>query len=340
MLRPLAHEAPPWAAYGPVEAAPAPPIADPALPLVSVATPSFNQGRFIGETIASVLGQDYPNIELWVVDGGSSDGTLDVLRSFAHDPRLRWLSAPDRGQSDGINKGWARCRGQVLAWLNADDTYLPGAIRTQVAALLADPGAGAVYGDARYTDAAGRPLGLIAGRPYHPLAVLRLEIPVQPTVFLRRELVARLGPLSLGRRYSMDSDYWARAIRLAPMRQSMAEVATYRLHGESKTVSQQTGFYREWLAIAEDFFADPATDAGLRAARPAVLADIYAAMANMEARAGSLADAARYLGYALTLAGSRPRSLKLPLALLDRLAPFDLAPRASALWGRLRRGRG
>ncbi len=337
-LPPLAHEALPWAAYRPVENAPEPIIADPALPLVSVVTPSFNQGRFIGETIASVLGQDYPNIELWVIDGGSRDETLAALSSFAHDPRLRWLSEPDRGQSDGINKGWARCRGQVLAWLNADDTYLPGAIRTQVAALLADPGAGAVYGDARYTDAAGRPLGLIAGRPYDPLAVLRLEIPVQPTVFLRREIAARLGPLSLERRYSMDSDYWARAIRLAPMRQSRAEVATYRLHGESKTVSQQAGFYQEWLAIAADFFADRATPEQLRAARPAVLADIYAAMANLEARAGSLADAARYLAYALTLSGPRPRSLKLPLALLDRLVPFGLAPRATALWGRLRRG--
>jgi hypothetical protein len=338
MLQPLANEAPLWAAYGPIEAAPGPPLDEPALPLVSVVTPSFNQGRFIGETIASVLGQDYPNIELWVVDGGSADETRDVLSGFAHDPRLRWLSEPDRGQSDGINKGWARSRGQILAWLNADDTYLPGAIATQVAALLADPGAGAVYGDARYIDAAGRPLGLIAGRPYSPLAVLRLEIPVQPTVFLRRELVARLGPLSLGRRYSMDSDYWARAIRIAPLRQSMAELATYRLHGESKTVAQQAGFYQEWLAIAEAFFADPATAAELRAARPAVLADIYAAMANMEARAGSLREAGRYLAYALTLAGPRPRSLKLPLALLDRITPLGLAPRATALWGRLRRG--
>lgn len=337
MHPPLGHEAPLWAPYAPASAPPALPLADPALPLVSVVTPSFNQGRFIGETIASVLGQEYPNLELWVIDGGSTDETLDVLRSFAHDPRLRWLSEPDRGQSDAINKGWARCRGHVLAWLNADDTYLPGAVATQVAALLADSDAGAVYGDARYTDAAGRPLGLIAGRPYDPLAVLRLEIPVQPTVFLRRELVARLGPLSLERRYSMDTDYWARAIRHAPLRRSRAEVATYRLHEASKTVSQQAGFYREWLAIAEEFFADPAM-VELRAARPAVLADIYAAMANLEARGGSLAEATRYLAYAFTLAGPRPRSLKLPLALLDRLFPLGLAPRATALWGWLRRG--
>jgi glycosyltransferase involved in cell wall biosynthesis len=339
IAEPLARSAPSWSPYAPAERVAAPRLAEPGLPLVGVAMPSLNQGRYIGEAIASVLTQSYPNIELWVIDGGSGDETLEVVRSFAADQRLRWLSERDRGQSDAINKGWARCHGQILAWLNADDTYLPGAVATQVQALLADQGAAAVYGDARYTAADGRPLGLIAGRPYTPLAVLRLEIPVQPTVFLRREVVASVGPLSLARRYSMDTDYWARVIRRAPLRQSRAEIATYRLHAESKTVSQQQGFYREWLAIAEQFFADPSVAADLRAARPGVLADIYAVMANLEARSGTLGDAARYLAYALTLAGPRPRALKLPLALLDRALPLGLAPRATALWGRLRRGR-
>jgi hypothetical protein len=167
--------------------------------------------------------------------------------------------------------------------------------------------------------------------------VLRLEIPVQPTVFLRRELVAAVGPLDLGRRYSMDTDYWARAIRRAPFRQTRAELATYRLHDASKTVAQPAGFYREWLDIAEGFFRAAGLPAELRAARPAVLADIYAAMANLEARAGDPAAALRYLAYGLTLAGPRPRHLKLPLALLDRALPLGLAARATSLWGRLRR---
>lgn len=337
-MTPLGFEAPAWAAYRPDVPPPPPYVADPGPPLVSIVTPSFNQGGYIGETIASVLGQSYANLELWVIDGGSRDASMDVVRSFAGDPRLRWLSEPDRGQADAINKGWARCSGAILAWLNSDDTYLPGAVAAQVAALEADPGAGAVYGDARYTDAAGRSLGLIAGRPFSPEAVLRLEIPAQPTVFLRRELVARVGPLSVGRRYSMDTDYWARAIRLAPFRQTRAELATYRLHGESKTVAQPTGFYREWLAIAEAFFADPGVEAELLAARPAVLADIYAAMANLEAAGGAPAAALRYLAYAAALAGPRPRMLKLPLALLDRALPLGLAARATSIWGRLRRG--
>jgi hypothetical protein len=136
----------------------------------------------------------------------------------------------------------------------------------------------------------------------------------------------------------MDTDYWARAIRYAPFRQSRAELATYRLHDTSKTVAQQAGFYGEWLAIVEAFFAAPDLSPELRAARPAVLADIYAAMTNLEAAGGELGAAVRYLAYAATLAGPRPRMLKLPLALLDRALPLGLAARASALWGHLRRG--
>lgn len=333
----LAAEAPLWALYAPADVPPPPAVGDPALPLVSVVTPSLSQGSYIGETITSVLGQDYPNLELWVIDGGSRDETLAVLRHYEADPRLRWLSEPDRGQSDAINKGWARCHGQILAWLNADDTYLPGAVRRQVEALLSAPAAGVVYGDALYTDAAGRPGRRVYGRPFSPEAVLSLELPIQPTVFLRRELVARAGPLSLARRYSMDTDYWARLLPLAPWVRTDALVATYRLHAAAKTVAQFDGFYAEWLEIARTYFARPELTIDERAAQPGVLADIYAAMANQELRVGSVAAATRYAGYALALAGPRKRMLKLPLALADRAVPLGLSGLAMELWGRVQR---
>jgi hypothetical protein len=334
---PLAAAAPAWSAYAPSEPLPAPQVTDLRLPLVSVVTPSYQQGAFIAETVASVLGQDYPNLEYWVVDGGSDDTTMAVLTRFQGDPRLHVISARDRGQSDAINKGWARCRGQILAWLNSDDTYLPGAISGQVAALLAAPSAGAVYGDARYIAADGRPLRRISSPSFSPAAVLSLRLPIQPTVFLRRAVVARVGPLDLARRYSMDTDYWARAIMIAPWVQRRALVATYRLHAASKTVAEFRGFYADWLAIAGAYYQRPDQSPAERAERPRVLADLYAAMANLEARDGRLADAARYSAYALSLAGPRPRMLKLPLALLDRIAPLGLAPLATALWGRLSR---
>lgn len=334
---PVPLYSPAWAAYPPPADLPPVLINDQRLPLVSIVTPSYNQGRYIGATIESVLGQDYPNIEHWVIDGGSSDDTIEVIQRYTADPRLHWVSARDQGQSDAINKGWSRCRGAILAWLNSDDTYLPGAISTQVQALAANPACGLVYGDSIYIDAEGRELSRIYSRPYSPLALLRLELPHQPTVFLRRALIEALGPLNLARRYSMDTDYWVRAARITSFQRTAQFIATYRLHGESKSVAQFEGFYRDWLAIANQFFADPALPAALRAERNAVIADLLAAMANLEARQGSLAAALRCMSLALARSGPRPRMLKLPLALLSRLAGRDLGAYATQLWSYLKR---
>ncbi|WP_322513010.1 glycosyltransferase family 2 protein [Chloroflexus sp.] len=331
-MNPLAAEYPAWAAYASLTTnLPPPVIHDPAQPLVSIVVPSLNQGRYIGATLSSILAQTYPNLEVWVIDGGSSDETHDVLRAFAGDERVQVVVGKDAGQADAINRGWARARGAVLAWLNSDDTYLPGAIATQVAALQANPSAVAVYADAVYTDEQGRQLRAIAARPYHPLALLRLLIPMQPTVFARRVAVGLAGPLDLRWRYALDTAYWVRLAQFGSFHPTSAIVATYRLHAASKTVAQFAGFYREWLHIAEEGFAAMPE---LRPARRAVLADIYAAMANLEARNGSLRAALRYAAYALTLAGWRPRLAKTPLVLLDRLLGSDLAERAGSWWGR------
>ncbi|WP_298402457.1 glycosyltransferase family 2 protein [uncultured Chloroflexus sp.] len=331
-MNPLAAEYPTWVAYAHLTAdLPPPPIRDPAQPLVSIVVPSLNQGRYIGETLNSILTQDYPNLEIWVIDGGSSDETPKVLRAFAGDERVQLVVGNDAGQADAINRGWARARGSVLAWLNSDDTYLPGAIATQVAALQAHPAAVAVYADARYTDAQGQPLYTIAARPYHPLALLRLLIPMQPTVFLRRTAVGLTGPLDVRMRYALDTAYWVRLAQLGPFQPTSTVVATYRLHAASKTVTQFAGFYREWLQIAEQSFT---VMPELSPARREVLADIYAAMTNLEARNGSLRTALRYAAYTLTLAGWRPRLAKTPLVLLDRWLGSDLAERAGSWWGR------
>ena len=123
------------------------------LPLVTIVTPSYNQGRFIADTIESVLGQDYPNIEYIVMDGASTDETAEVVRRYAD--RLEFISEKDRGQSHAINKGFGRARGEIVAWLNSDDTLLPGAVRRAVGALEAHPEAAASYGEGYLTDEAG-----------------------------------------------------------------------------------------------------------------------------------------------------------------------------------------
>src|SRR5262249_45140624 len=127
-------------------------------PLVSIVTPSFNQGRFIRETIESVLLQDYPNLEYMVIDGGSTDETVSILERYRD--RFFWVSEPDRGQAHAINKGWKRAKGDILAWLNSDDMYLPGAISNAARYLVDHPEIGLVYGDGYHVAEDGRMLSL------------------------------------------------------------------------------------------------------------------------------------------------------------------------------------
>src|SRR5207253_836839 len=122
-------------------------------PLVSIITPSYNQGRFIRATIESVLGQDYPNIEYIIMDGGSKDETASIAREYSR--RLTFISERDRGQSDAINKGFRMARGEIVSWLNSDDIILPGAVRSAVEAFERVPSAGAVYGDGYLIDLVG-----------------------------------------------------------------------------------------------------------------------------------------------------------------------------------------
>ena len=127
-------------------------------PTISIITPSFNQARFLPRTIESVLTQDYPNMEYILMDGGSTDGSLEIIRNYA-DRLSYWESKPDRGQTDAINKGFARATGKYLAWLNSDDVYKPGAISEAVDFLENHPEAAMVYGDCTFIDAQDRKSG-------------------------------------------------------------------------------------------------------------------------------------------------------------------------------------
>ncbi|MBI4927898.1 MAG: glycosyltransferase [Anaerolineae bacterium] len=172
--------------------------------LVSIITPSFNQARYIEATLDSVLSQDYPEIEYIVMDGGSTDGTVDILKRYEH--RLAgWVSEKDRGQTDAINKGFARARGEVLAWLNSDDTYQPGAVREAVEALRAHPEAALVYGDANYIDETGRVIGRFpaAQTDYRRLRQGYVHIP-QQAAFWRASRWRQVGPLDVSFFFAMD----------------------------------------------------------------------------------------------------------------------------------------
>lgn len=205
----------------------------PPRPRVSVVMPSLNQAEFIRDAIDSVLNQDYAPIELIVVDGRSTDGTVEILRSYGD--RLRWVSESDGGQTPAINKGFRMATGEIIGWLNADDLYLPGAVRTGVEFLARHESADLVYGDADHIDRDGR---FIAPYPTEPFSLARLQqtcFICQPAVFFRRRVFDRVGLLDEHFSSAMDYEYWVRIAQRSEIGYCPVRLAQSRLHREAKT---------------------------------------------------------------------------------------------------------
>ena len=217
------------------------------VPQVSIVTPSLNMGRFLEETIRSVLEQDYPSLDYLVMDGGSSDSTLNLLRRY--DGRLRYISAPDRGQADAVNCGFALTSGSIFAFLNADDTYLPGALAAVVQAFQDHPEAGVIYGDAWHVNEDGRRLSRYPVEPFDARNLARRCFICQPAAFFRREVFAACGMLDSSLRFSFDYDLWIRIARHYPMVKLDRFLAASRLHSASKTVRDTAPAMRETIEM-------------------------------------------------------------------------------------------
>jgi glycosyltransferase involved in cell wall biosynthesis len=225
-------------------------------PRVSVVTPSYNQARFLEETIRSVLLQGYPNLEYIIIDGGSKDGSVEIIRKYegwlGH-----WVSESDRGQTHAINKGWARATGEVLAYINADDYYLPGTIGIAAEEFRARPDCGMVYGTAMIVDEAGNELRSWGAQPFDLRTMLAVgSIVPQPSVFFSSAALENVGYLNDEWQLIMDYDLSIRIGIHYPTVCIPRTLTRFRNHPQSKTRLRFEELAEELIEFITDFKPD------------------------------------------------------------------------------------
>jgi glycosyltransferase involved in cell wall biosynthesis len=218
-------------------------------PLVSIVTPCLNAARHIEETIESVLRQDYPNIEYIVMDGGSTDGTVEILRRYGS--RITWVSEKDRGTADAINKVFDRSSGSIFTYLHADDLLLPGAVAAAVDALETSPGVAGVYGEAWWIDERGVRLARYPVRDFLPRQFEVECFICQPASFLRREAFQNLGRLDPELNLTFDYEFWIRLSRVYRLQRIEETLACSRMHSANKSLGRKKDVFRETFQVLE-----------------------------------------------------------------------------------------
>lgn len=225
---------------------------------VSIITPSYNQAAYLKQTMDSVLSQDIPGMEYVVIDGGSADGSVELIRSHA-DRLSSWVSEKDRGQADAVNKGAARTSGEIIGWLNSDDLYLPGAVSKALKYLSEHPEIDAVYGDVLSIDADGALMNVMRFGQYEAEDLMSFQVISQPGVFFRRSAWERAGGLDLNYHFLLDHHLWLRMIMRGRFAYLPEPLAAARFHPAAKNRSHTEDFGKEAYRLADWLLADPLT---------------------------------------------------------------------------------
>lgn len=257
--------------------------------LVSIITPSFNQAAYLEQTMQSVLEQDYPRIEYLVVDGASTDNSVDIIRKY--ESKLAWwVSEKDKGQADAINKGFARATGEIIAWLNSDDYYLAGTVSAAVKIFAERPEVALVYGNMLAVDEHGKTFNTLNYKQLTLEDLLCFQIIGQPAVFMRRSALQTAGGLDPTFHFLLDHHLWIRLAQQGKILHVDQTWSVARYHAEAKNIAKAAEFGREAFRILEN------------AAQDENLAPILAKV-NSRARASANRVDARYL-----LDGGKPAS--------------------------------
>jgi len=219
-------------------------------PLISILTPSYNQAKYLEQTILSVFSQDYPAIEYIIIDGGSTDGSIEIIEKYS-DRVAWWVSEKDNGQADAVNKGLKRAKGKYIGWLNSDDLYLPGAIRQAVELLEMNPEAVFVFGNVKSIDENGEVTNIMRYDHWKLPDLMHFNIIGQPGVFIRKENFDRVGGLDLNYHFLLDHHLWLRLAVSSDIIFSDKIWAAARFHPHAKNVASAPEFGKEAIRMAK-----------------------------------------------------------------------------------------